>query len=245
MSRELSSLISVAKGEIPADLLLTNARVVNVFNGEIEFGNVAIYGDRIAGVGDCRQAKAVVDLGGQYLAPGLIDGHTHLESSLLDVSQYAQAVVPHGTLALVTDLHEIANVCGLAGIKYVLGCARRLPLDLFLMAPSCVPATHLETSGATLGTEEIRHILRWRQCLGLGEMMNFPGVIGGRAEVLRKIALAADKVVDGHAPGLKGNALSAYIAAGIYSDHESVSLEEATEKLRRGMWVMIREGSSE
>ena len=161
LSRQ-ARLIAVAKGELPADLILADARVVNVFTGEVEPGNVAICGDRIAGVGDYHQARQVLDLGGKYLAPGLINGHTHLESSMLDVAQYARAVVPRGTLAVVTDLHEIANVCGLEGIRYVLKCARRLPLELFLMAPSCVPATHLETSGAAIESEAIRRILRWK-----------------------------------------------------------------------------------
>jgi adenine deaminase len=245
MPTTLARLISVAKGELPADLLLANAEVVNVFSGEIEPGNVAICEDRIAGVGNYHQGKQVMDLGGKYIAPGLINGHIHPESSMLDIAQYAQAVVPHGTTTLVTDLHEIANVCGLEGIRYVLNRARRLPFDLFLMAPSCVPATHLETSGASLGPEEVRQLLDWKQCLGLGEVMDFPGVLGGNEAVLRKISLARGKIIDGHAPGVTGKDLNAYIAAGIYSDHESVSLDEAREKLRRGMWVMIREGSSE
>ncbi len=242
---KLAHLISVAKGELPADLILANARVVNVFAGEVEPGNVAICGDRIAGVGDYHQAKQVLDLQGKYLAPGLINGHTHLESSMLDIGQYARAVVPRGTLAVVTDLHEIANVCGLEGIRYVLNCARRLPLELFLMAPSCVPATHLETSGASLEPQVLRQVLRWRGCVGLGEVMNFPGVLSANESILGKIDLARGKVVDGHAPGVTGKNLSAYIAAGIYSDHESVSLDEARDKLRQGMYVMIREGSSE
>ena len=245
MLPKLSRLLSVAKGETPADLILANARVVNVFSGEVEPGNVAICGDSIAGVGDYHQAKKVLDLGGRYLAPALIDGHTHLESSMLDVGQYARAVVPRGTLAVATDLHEIANVCGLDGIRYVLDCARRLPLDLFLMVPSCVPATHLETSGASVEPETIGRLLRWRGCIGLGEVMNFPGVLSGDEDVLRKLDLARGKVIDGHAPGVKDKDLNAYIAAGILSDHESTSLEEAGEKLRRGMYVMIREGSLE
>jgi len=245
MPTTLARLISVAKGELPADLLLANAKVVNVFSGEIEPGNIAICGDRIAGVGDYHQGKQVMDLAGKYIAPGLINGHIHPESSMLDIAQYARAVVPHGTTALVTDLHEIANVCGLEGIRYVLNRARRLPFDLFLMAPSCVPATRLETSGASLGPEDIHQVLGWKECIGLGEVMNFPGVLGGDEAVLRKISLARGKIIDGHAPGVAGKDLNAYIAAGIYSDHESVSLDEAKEKLRRGMWVMIREGSSE
>lgn len=240
-----SSLISAARGELPADLLLTNARIVNVFTGEVETGNVAIYGDRIAGVGDYHQGTEIIDLDGRYLAPGLINGHTHLESSMLDIGQYAQAVVPRGTLAIITDLHEIANVSGLAGIRYVLNYAHRLPFDLFLMAPSCVPATNLETSGANLGPGDIRRVLRWPGVIGLGEVMNFPGVLSGDASVLSKIQLTRTKVVDGHAPGLAGKDLNAYIAAGIHSDHESVALDEAREKLKLGMYVMLREGSSE
>ena len=242
---KLAHLISVARGERPADLLLANVKVVNVFTGEIEPGNVAICGDRIAGVGDYHQAREVLDLTGKYLAPGFINGHTHLESSMLDIAQYARAVVPRGTLAVVTDLHEIANVCGLAGIRYVLNSARRLPLELFLMAPSCVPATRLETSGASLTPADIGQILKWRGCVGLGEVMNFPGVLNGDEDMLSKINLARGKIIDGHAPGVSGRELTAYIAAGIYSDHESVSLGEAREKLRQGMWVMIRQGSSE
>jgi adenine deaminase len=245
MRKRLAALISVAKGELPADLILANARVINVFSGEIEPGNVAIYGDKIAGVGDYHRAKKVMDLGGKYIAPGLINGHIHPESSMLDIGQYARAVVPHGTTALITDLHEIANVCGVAGIKYVLDCARRLPFDLFLMAPSCVPATDRETSGASLGPEDIRQLLRRKEVIGLGEVMNFPGVLSGDETVLTKISLARGKIIDGHAPGITGKDLNGYIAAGIYSDHESVSIDEAREKLRRGMFVMIREGSSE
>jgi adenine deaminase len=245
MLDDLAHLIAVARGKEPADLILADARIVNTFSGEIKKGNVAICGGRVAGVGDYRKAKEVLDLGGKYLAPGLIDGHTHLESSMLDIGQYARAVVPRGTTAIVTDLHEIANVAGLEGMRYVLDCARRLPLDVFLMAPSCVPATHLETSGASIGPEEIRRILRWRGCIGLGEVMNFPGVLAGDSSVLGKIGSARGRVIDGHAPGVTGKDLSAYIAAGMRSDHESVTLEAAEEKLAKGMYVMVREGSSE
>jgi adenine deaminase len=245
MTRKLAELISVAKGETPADLILANARVINVFNGEIEAGSVALCGERIAGVGDYQRAKQVLDLGGKYIAPGLINGHIHPESSMLDIGQYARAVVPRGTTALITDLHEIANVCGLEGIKYVLDCARRLPFDLFLMAPSCVPATELETSGASIGAEDIRQLLKREEVIGLGEVMNFAGVLGGDEAVLSKISLSEGKIIDGHAPGVSGRDLSAYIAAGIHSDHESVTLDEAREKLQLGMFIMIREGSSE
>jgi len=241
----LKELISVARGEIPADLLLKNARIVNTFIGEIEQADVAIYGDRIAGVGDYDKAKEIIDLQGRFLAPGLINGHTHIESSMLHPARYAQAVVPRGTLAVVTDLHEIANVCGSEGIKFVTDLARKLPLDMLFMAPSCVPATHLETSGARINSKEVKKILAHPKIIGLGEMMNFPGVVSGDEEVLKKIGASKGKVIDGHAPGLAGKELNAYLSAGILSDHESTTLEEGREKLRRGMYLMIREGSSE
>jgi adenine deaminase len=241
----LKELISVARGETPADLLLKNARVVNTFIGEIEQGDVAIYGDRIAGVGDYGKAREIIDLQSRFLAPGLINGHTHIESSMLHPARYAQAVVPRGTLAVVTDLHEIANVCGFKGIKFVTDWARKLPLDMLFMAPSCVPATRLETSGAQISSKEVKRILAHPKIIGLGEMMNFPGVISGDEEVLKKINASKGKVIDGHAPGLAGKELNAYLSAGILSDHESTTLEEGKEKLRRGMYLMIREGSSE
>jgi adenine deaminase len=242
---DLKELISVARGEIPADLLLKNARIVNTFIGELEQADVAIYGDRIAGVGDYGKAKEIVDLQGRFLAPGLINGHTHIESSMLHPARYAQAVVPRGTLAVVTDLHEIANVCGFEGIKFVTDLARKLPLDMLFMAPSCVPATHLETSGARISSKEVKRILAHPKIIGLGEMMNFPGVVSGDEEVLQKIGASKGKVIDGHAPGLAGKELNAYLSAGIRSDHESTTLKEGKEKLRRGMYLMIREGSSE
>lgn len=242
---DLRELISVARGETPADLLLKNARIVNTFIGEIEQADVAIYGDRIAGIGDYVKAKEIIDLQGGFLAPGLINGHTHIESSMLHPARYAQAVVPRGTLAVVTDLHEIANVCGFEGIKFVTDLARKLPLDMLFMAPSCVPATHLETSGAQISSKEVKKILAHPKIIGLGEMMNFPGVVSGDEEVLQKIGASKGKVIDGHAPGLAGKELNAYLSAGIRSDHESITLEEGKEKLRLGMYLMIREGSSE
>jgi adenine deaminase len=238
-------LIKVARGLRPADLILSNARIINVFNGEIENGNVAIYGGMIAGVGDYHLAQEIIDIRGQYVLPGLINGHTHVESSMLDIGQYASAVIPYGTLVVVTDLHEIANVCGIKGIDYVLNAARRLPFEFFVMAPSCVPATLLETSGATVDAESVRRLLKRKEVIGLGEMMNYPGVLSGETSVLDKIEAARNKPVDGHAPGLSGHDLNAYISAGISSDHECVALAEAREKLARGMYILIREGSSE
>ncbi len=241
----VEALISVARGETPADLLLSHARIVNTFAGEIEEGNVAICGERIAGIGDYQQGREVIDLEGRYLSPALIDGHVHPESSMLHLARYAEAVVPRGICAIVTDLHEIANVKGLKGIQYMLSCAQLLPLDLYFMAPSCVPSTHLETSGAHVTSRDVETALALDIAIGLGEVMNFPGVLAADREVLAKIAAAEGKLVDGHAPGVGGRDLNAYIASGIHSDHESTSYEEAREKLLRGMYVMIREGSSE
>jgi adenine deaminase len=241
----LADLICVARGEMLPDLVLKNARVINTFIGELQRDNVAIHDGRIAGIGAYEQAKKIIDLQGNYLAPALIDGHTHIESSMLHPAQYARGVVPRGVLTVVTDLHEITNVCGLAGIRFVASWAQKLPLDILLMAPSCVPATTLETSGAQIGAKEIRDILSYPGVIGLGEMMNFPGVINCDREVLDKLAASQGRVIDGHAPGLGGKELNAYMAAGILSDHESTTLEEGREKLERGMYLMIREGSSE
>jgi adenine deaminase len=241
----LAKLISVARGDSPADLLLKNAKIINTFVGVIEEGNVAIYGDRIAGIGNYQKAKEIIDLKGSYLAPGLINGHTHIESSMLHPAQYIQAVVPRGTSTVITDLHEITNVAGFDGIKFVLDWAQKLPLDMFLMAPSCVPATHMETSGAEITAHDIKRALKLPNAIGLGEMMNFPGIISGNKDVLKKIDAAQGKVIDGHAPAVTNKRLNAYLAAGIGSDHESTALEEGREKLRRGMHLMIREGSSE
>ena len=240
-----AELIQVARGLKPADLIISNACIVNVFNGEIEKGSVAIYGGQIAGIGDYHLANEVIDIEGQYLLPGLINGHTHVESSMLDIGQYASAVIPHGTLGVVTDLHEIANVSGIKGIDYFLRKSCPLPFEFFVMAPSCVPATHLETAGAAIDGEALRHLLRRKEVIGLGEMMNYPGVLSGETNVTDKIEASHGKPVDGHAPGMTGFDLNAYISSGISSDHECVALEEAKEKLSRGMYVMIREGSSE
>jgi adenine deaminase len=241
----LEKLISVARGEVSADLLLTNARIVNTFTADVEKGNVAICQGHIAGIGDYHQARQTIDLEGKYLAPGLINGHIHIESSFLNISEYARAVVPRGTSAIVTDLHEIANVAGLSGIKYLMDCAQGLPLDCYFMAPSCVPATHLETSGAQLGPKELQTALRWKNVIGLGELMNFQGVLMRDKEVLDKVRLAKRKVIDGHAPRLSEKDLNAYLTSGASSDHEATTIEEGREKLRRGMYLMIREGSSE
>lgn len=243
----LAALITVARGLAPADLIIKNARVLNVFNGEIERGDIAIYEGYIAGIGSYSDARRIINANGSYVAPGLIDGHVHPESSYLSPGQYARAVVPRGTTTIVTDLHEVTNVGGLPGMRYYMEAARRTPLDVFFMAPSCVPCSPLETSGAELTAKELKKAMRWNSVIGLGEMMNFPGIIYGDENVLAKVS-SAHKMggkVDGHAPGLSGKELQGYLAAGIYSDHECVHLDEAKEKLARGMYIMIREGSSE
>ena len=245
MKDNLLRTIKVARGLEPADLLFKNAKVINVFNGEVEDASVAVCDGVIAGIGDYSNASEVIDLKGKYLVPGLIDGHTHIESSMLDIGQYARAVVSRGTTGVITDLHELTNVVGIDGIKYIIKAAKKLPLDLRVMAPSCVPATDLETSGATVTVKDIARILKKDGVIGLGEMMNFPGVLFGDSEVLGKIKASEGRVIDGHAPGLSGRDLNAYISAGIGSDHESTRFEEAREKLTRGLYIMIREGSTE
>jgi adenine deaminase len=242
---DLKRLIMVARGDLEADLVFLNARIVNTFTSEIEEGNVAVAEGRVAGIGDYREGRRVVDLRGRYLAPGLVDGHVHLESSMLDVGQYARAVVPHGTLAAVADPHEMANVAGLRGVRYLIERGRRAPMDLFFMAPSCVPATSLETSGASLGPSEVRRALRWKKVIGLGEVMAYPEVIAGSVPMLDKIRAARGRVRDGHAPGVRGRRLNAYLCPLLASDHESTSFAEGQEKLRRGMHLMIREGTTE
>ncbi len=243
----LAGLITVARGLAPADLIIKNSRVINVFNGEIERGDVAIYQGYIAGIGEYSDATNVIDAKGGYLAPGLIDGHVHPESSYLSPGQYARAVVPKGTTAIITDLHEVTNVGGLPGMRYYMEAARKTPLDVFFMAPSCVPCSPLETSGAELTAKDLKKAMRWNSVIGLGEMMNFPGIIFGDEDILAKVSSAHEMGgrVDGHAPGLSGKDLQGYLAAGIYSDHECVHLAEARGKLARGMYIMIREGSSE
>jgi adenine deaminase len=247
----LQQLIAVARGDAPGDLLLANARIVNVFTSEVEEGDVVLSEDRIAGIGGGPtarlgyRARETVDLGGAYLLPGFINGHTHVESSMLSIGQYARAVVARGTTSVVTDLHELANVCGLWALRRFLRDASRLPLDVFLMVPSCVPATGLETSGASLEPADIAKALRWPNTLGLGELMDFPGVIDGDPQCLGKIGVAKGGLIDGHAPGLLGPGLNAYLTAGPRSDHETTRIEEGREKLRRGMHLMIREGTTE
>jgi len=236
-------LIAAARGEIEVDLLLSGGQLANVLSGEVYRADVAIHRSRIVGF-ECSSARDVLELEGQIIAPGFIDGHVHIESSMVSVPEYARAVVPRGTTTVVADPHELANVWGEAGIRYILDSSRDLPLDVYVMLPSCVPATDLETAGASLRAADLASLLEEDRVLGLAEMMNYPGVLFRDAEVMAKLALAEGRPVDGHAPGLSGRDLSAYIAAGIGSDHECTSIEEAREKVRAGMHIMLREGSA-
>ena len=239
----LEELISAARGEIEVDLLLEGAEIVNTLSGEQHHADVAVHKGRIVGF-DCRSARECIDLSGSVLSPGFIDGHVHIESAMVTVPEYARAVVPKGTTSVIIDPHEIANVLGVEGIMYMLESSRRVPLNVYVMLPSCVPATKMETSGAVLDAESLSELMDDKRVLGLAEVMNYPGVIFRDSEVLKKIRLAGNKRVDGHAPQLSGRDLTAYIAAGIKSDHECTTLEEANEKLRQGMHIMIREGSA-
>ncbi len=249
-SAALRTLIDVAQGRAPADLVLRGGRVVNSFSGEIEAVAVAIVGGRIAGLsadpGRYAGARETLDLDGRFLAPSFIDAHIHLESTQLWVGEFARVAVPRGTGAVVADPHEIANVLGLAGMRALMDGAQGLPLSTFFVVPSCVPASPRETSGALLDAAAVAPALAWPGIVGLGEMMNFPGVLAADPDVLAKIAAAQalGLPIDGHAPGVGGAALDAYAAAGMGADHESTGLEEARAKLRRGLTVMIREGST-
>jgi adenine deaminase len=236
-------LIEVARGDAPADTLLKNARLVNVRSGEIHDADIAIYDGRVAGFGDYT-ARETIDLEGQHVCPGLIDAHVHIESSMVTVPEFVRAIVPRGTTAVITDPHEIANVLGVPGIRYMLDSSEGLPLHAFVMASSCVPATDMETAGAALEAADLEPLFQHPRVIGLAEVMNFPGVFLGVPEVLAKIEAAGDRPVDGHSPGLSGLPLNAYAAAGIGSDHECTQLEEAREKLRRGMHIFIREGTT-
>ncbi|MBM4308366.1 MAG: adenine deaminase [Deltaproteobacteria bacterium] len=239
----LEERIKVASGEGKADLLIKNGRILNVFTGEIEKKDVAVFKGIIIGFNDY-PAKKTIDLKGDFLCPGLIDGHVHIESSMVTIPQFARAVLPNGTTSVVIDPHEIANVLGLDGIRFMAESAKGVPLNVFIMVPSCVPATHMETSGAILNSNDITPLLNEPWAIGLAEMMNFPGVIYRNPEVLKKIEMAVGKRIDGHAPALSGKSLYAYLTAGIRSDHECTTPKEAKEKLKNGMWIMVREGST-
>jgi len=237
----LEKMIKVARGKSRADIVLKNARVVNVYSGEICEADVAILGDRLIGLGDYSGVKEY-DLRGKIVAPGFIDSHIHLESSMVTVPEFAKVVVPLGTTSVVSDPHEIANVMGLDGVNYMLKSSKYNPLNVFVMIPSCVPSSKLETSGSELRATDIFFFLNQDWILGLAEVMDYPGVLKGDSNILDKIKIAGRKIIDGHAPGLSGKDLCGYASMRISSDHECSTREEAMEKLRMGMTIMIREG---
>lgn len=250
---ERRALIEVARGKRPADLVLRNGQVVNVFSNEIYPAEVAVFHGRIAGVGAPGAyggARDEVDLGGHYLAPGLVEAHTHIESALLVPGEFARAVAPHGTTTCVSDPHEIANVVGIPGLEWTLAAAEGVPVRLLFTLPSCVPASQFEGNGATLHAADLLPLAAHARIASVGEVMNYPGVLAGDETMLDMIALGRPGMgaprglpVDGHAPGLRGLDLCGYVAAGAQSDHESVAADEALEKLRLGLWLWVREGS--
>ena len=234
----------VAMGDEPGDLVLAGGTVVDVLAGDTYQADVVIADGVIAGIGSYPEGRERIDASGKWIAPAFIDAHVHTESALAWLPEFARAVVPHGTGAIVTDPHEIANIAGLAGMEAMRAAAHGLPLGVFFTVPSCVPASPWESPGASFGPNEIARMLAWPECVGLGELMNFPGVLAGEDDIAAKLAASAGRRRDGHAPGLRGAGLQAYVGSGPGSDHESSSLDEAWEKLRAGQMVMIRDGSS-
>jgi adenine deaminase len=236
--------LAAARGESPARLALRNAQLVNVWSGEIYTTDIIVHGSRIVALGQGYAAQQEIDLKGRYVCPGFIDAHVHIESSLCTPPEFARAVLAHGVTTVVTDPHEIANVLGLEGIRFMLERAKHGPLNMYVMASSCVPATHMETSGARLEAEDLAPLLNHDWVLGLAEIMNYPGVVYGDEGMIDKIRLFGSKVLDGHCPALTGKELNAYVAAGIRSEHECTTVEESREKLRLGLTIFIREGTT-
>lgn len=234
-------IIDVADGREKADLVLRNVRHINVRSGEIEETDIVIADGKIAAIGNGYEGVEEFDASGLYAAPGFIEGHIHIESSMMTPPYFAKAVVMRGTTTVIADPHEIANILGVDGIKFMIESSKGLPVDIFFMAPSCVPATRLETSGAEIGADDLRKLKNMERMIGLAEMMNFPGAYMNVPQVVEKLGIF--EIQDGHAPLLRGKHLNAYISGGIYSDHECTELEEAREKLRLGMHIMIREGT--
>lgn len=237
--------IAAALGEYKAPLVMKNATIFNVFTKEFEQGDLAISNGYFVGIGEY-EGEEEIDATGKIIVPGFIDGHMHLESSVVTPVQYCRAVLPHGTTSIVADPHEIANVCGTTGIDYILELTKDLPIDVFVMVPSCAPATPFDENGYAITHEDVDHYLENERVLGLAELMNYPGVFARDEEVIKKIKVTMRhrKMIDGHAPSLSGNQLNAYATAGVFSDHECTTSEEAIAKLKRGQWIMIREGTA-
>jgi adenine deaminase len=245
---KIIDIVPVAMGQKEADVILSNAKSVNIFTGKIEEGNIALFRKRIAGIGDYHEGKEVIDLRGRIILPGFIDAHLHIESSMVSPREFARAVLSKGTTTIIADPHEITNVLGIEGLEYMIKSTEGIPLNVYIALPSAVPATELETAGARLGPEDMVSLLDKypQRIIALGEVMNYPGVLHTDRELITKIEILRHeyKKIDGHAPGLSGRELNAYIDAFIRSDHESTSAEEALEKVSRGMQVLIREGTA-
>lgn len=241
--KDTIKIVQVARGDLQADFVLKNCKILDVFGEQIIEGDIAIVDDWIVGIGSY-SGREERDIEGQYVIPGLIDGHVHIESSLLTPAQFSMLVVPKGTTTVIADPHEIANVCGAAGIRYMLESSEVLPIDVRIMLPSCVPSTDFEQAGAILKAVDLEDLMNLDRVLGLGEMMNYPGVVLGNLAVHDKLKLFDGQIIDGHSPNLSGKALNAYVAAGVITDHECTTVQEMEERLRLGMHVLIREGSA-
>lgn len=245
MKEALKKRIKVAAGYIPADVVIKNCKIVSVFSGEIVEGNIAISDGEIAGIGEY-EGKEVIDAEGRYATPGFIDSHIHIESSYLSPEELGRLLVPHGGTTIMADPHEIANVCGEAGLQYMIEAGKRTALDIQYELPSCVPATPFEHAGAVLDAKEIEKLIPKKEFVGLGEFMNFPGVLSTDDDVMDKLVAAKQqgKWIDGHGSGLEDHALNAYISAGILADHECMTVEDMKARLERGMYIMLRQGSA-
>lgn len=243
--KELKKLIDIAAGRIPADMVIKNCKVVDVYNGTIIDGDIAVCDGIIAGVG-AYEGREVIDACGQYAAPGFIDSHIHIESSCVSPEEIGKLLVPHGTTTIIADPHEIVNVCGMTGMNYMMAASKKTALDIRYMLPSCVPATPFEHSGANMDGAAMREALKDEEIWGIGEFMDFPGVVNATDGALDKLLLGKEtgRLIDGHSPGLAGNALNAYAAAQIHTDHECSTVEEMTDRLARGMYVLMRQGSA-
>jgi len=242
---KISEMVEAASGRRKAELVIKNAHIVNVFSSSVVFSSLAVHRGVIVGIGSY-EGEREIDAEGRYILPGLIDSHVHIESSLLSPERFAEMVIPQGTTTVIADPHEIANVCGREGIQYILSAAEKLPLNVSVMIPSCVPAAEFEHSGAAITSRDVRDLMKRKSVLGLGEMMDYNGAAKGRKEVLEKIAAAREfgKKIDGHAPMMEGKALTAYAAAGVKTDHECSTVDEMQERISRGMYVLLREGSA-
>lgn len=243
MWEKIKRRIDIAAGRIQPSLVLKNGKIINVFSGEILEDDIAIDEGEIVGIGNYEGIEEI-DLKGKYVSPGFIDSHVHIESSMVTPSEFAKVVVPRGTTSIIADPHEIANVCGIDGIEYILEASENIPLGVYVMLPSCVPATNFENAGAVLKAEDLKELINHKRVLGLGELMDYPNVIKGEESIIDKLIMADGKIVDGHGPVIKDKDLNAYAVAGVRTEHECSTVEEMLDRLRLGMYILIREGSA-